>query len=309
MYVWLSDLDAALAAAGVPFLEVNEHPSDVTGSSSWRTRGRPASTGEFRPTGILCHHTASPAGTSDAVDINVIMYGNGSAPGPISQLYIGRSGQVWIIAAGRCNHGGTGAIPGEACGDMNARLLGIEVGNDGMGEWWSDACVEAYAATCAALLDYYGKTVDDVYLHATTGQPCGNAKIDPAGPWQMQPDLPGGGAGTWDLELWRQFIYDYQRDEPDPPHPMGDDDVFIGTPLIQSTGVGTVWTAAGAQHPAYGGALFLTDGRATTYRWLADQGSVDAAVNMLTAAGLPTNIQPVDNMGAYGVIIGPVPGA
>jgi len=47
----------------------------------------------------------------------------------------------------------------------------------------------------------------------------------------------------------------------------------------------------------------------------AASGVVDAAgvrqvvLDYLTAAGLPTGIQPVDNMNAYGVIVGPVPGA
>ncbi|HEV7536251.1 MAG TPA: hypothetical protein VGP90_11485, partial [Acidimicrobiia bacterium] len=174
----------------------------------------------------------------------------------------------------------------------------------------SDACTEMYAATVAALLDHYGGRTDQVWLHATTGPPCGNFKIDPAGPWQRQPDLPGGGAGTWDLDIWRAFVDEHRGvGPPKPPNPWGDDDVFIGTPLIQSTGKGHVFTAAGQQHPAWGGAMFLTDGRATTYRWLVTNDDVDAAVNMLTAAGLPTNIQVVDNMNAYGVIVGPVPGA
>jgi hypothetical protein len=231
MYRWLTNLDEALTAAGVPFVEVMADPYDYTGSSTWRERGRPASTGEFNPRGILCHHTASPAGTSDRNDLNVVLWGNGSAPGPISSLYIGRSATVYLVAAGRCNHGGSGAIPGEACGDMNAALLGIEVGNDGIGERWPDPVTDVYADVVAALLDFYGAATDQVWLHATTGPTCGNAKIDPAGPWQRQPDLPGGGAGTWDLALWRQFVDEHRGGAPTSPLPPSTHEEGASMPL------------------------------------------------------------------------------
>src|SRR5262245_8111754 len=119
-YQWLTDLDQALAAAGVPYVEVGAHPADVTGAADWRSRGRPLSTGAFEPTGVLCHHTASPAGTSGETELRVLLAGNGSAPGPISQLLIDRSAVVSIVAAGRANHGGSGAFPGGNCRDMNA---------------------------------------------------------------------------------------------------------------------------------------------------------------------------------------------
>jgi hypothetical protein len=209
-YRWLTDLDQALTAGGVPFTEVPATSIDPTGAASWHTRGRPTSTGQFDPTGVLCHHTASPAGTSDQSDLNVILRGNAEAPGPISSLYVGRSGVVYLIAAGRANHGGGGRRPGidtGGCADMNAALLGIEAGNSGVGERWGDAQTNIYGALVAALCSWYGWAVDtDVYLHATTGPPSGgcNSKIDPSGPWQVQPDLPG--SATWSLDLWRQFV-------------------------------------------------------------------------------------------------------
>jgi hypothetical protein len=204
----------------VAFVEVNEHPSDVTGSPSWRVRGRPESTGEFVPSGVLCHHTASPAGTSDAAELNVVMYGNGSAPGPISQLLIGRSATVYLCAAGRSNHAGSAVVPhvGSAATDGNAHLVGIEVGNNGVGEPWSDPVIDAYAAVCRALLDWYGWPLEQMYLHATTGPPAGNYKIDPAGPWREQPDL---GGATWDLGIWRDFVASGER----PPQPQPGDDL------------------------------------------------------------------------------------
>lgn len=215
----MDEMDLALIAGGIPYVEVGYQPSDPTGASSWRTRGRPASTGPFDPTGVLCHHTASPAGTSDALDISCILAGNSGAPGPISQIYIGRGGTVYLIAAGRANHGGKGIRPGidSGCADMNALLVGIEAGNNGVGEPWADNMTTVYGRVVAALCSFYAWDIEAVYLHATTGPPYGgcNSKIDPAGPWQMQPELTGG---TWNLDIWRQFCTD-KGGLPVPPIP------------------------------------------------------------------------------------------
>jgi hypothetical protein len=206
-YRWLTDLDQVFAAAGVPYVEVGPSEADYTGSASWRERGRPASTGEFDPAGVLCHHTASPAGTSDQADLNGILWGNSQAPGPVSTLYIGRTGVLYLVAAGRCNHGGQGMRPGidGSCADMNAALLGIEAGNSGVGEFWPDVQIATYTATVAALVAGYGWDWPAVYLHGQTGPPGGgcNSKIDPAGPWAGQPDLVG--STMWDVELWREW--------------------------------------------------------------------------------------------------------
>jgi hypothetical protein len=117
---------------------------------------------------------------------------------------------VYIIAAGRANHGGKGMRPGidASCADMNAKLLGIEVGNNGVGEYWSDDQTTLYAQTVAGLCEWYGWDTDAVYLHATTGPPNGgcNSKIDPAGPWQREPLC----SSTWNLDIWRGFV-DEQR--------------------------------------------------------------------------------------------------
>jgi len=311
-YTWLTDMDQALQSAGVPYTEVPASASDPTGASSWRTRGRPEGTGDgFFPDGVVCHHTASPAGTTPQNDLRVILSGNGSAPGPISQLYIGRDAVLYLVAAGRANHAGSGMRPGRdfVCTDQNARNVGIEVGNNGVGEHWSDAVCETYARTVAALLDWYGWPLSSVYFHATTGPPSGgcNSKIDPAGPWTLQRHLT---SQTWDLGAWHGFVDSYRGGaQPQPPDTGDDDEVFIGTPLIQSTGEGVIFGADGREHAAWPGAMFLTDGRATTYRWLVTNQDVDDAVAMLKAAGLPTNVQPVANMGAYGVCLGPIPGS
>lgn len=222
-YRWLTDMDEALRAAGVDFVEVGYSSADPTGADSWRTRGRPYTTGDFDPSGVTCHHTASPAGTDAATDLRCILAGNGSAPGPISQTMIGRDAVLYLVAAGRANHAGSGIRPGidSWCTDQNAHNLGIEVSNNGVGERWSDAVTDLYAATVAALCEWYGWATPAVYLHATTGPPYGgcNSKIDPAGPWQRQPDLVG--STTWDLPTWHAYVDEHRAGQPTPP-PVAD---------------------------------------------------------------------------------------
>lgn len=259
-YRWLTDLDAALTAAGIPYTEVGPTSIDPTGASSWRTRGRPASTGQWDPHGVLCHHTASPAGTSAQSDLNVILAGNSEAPGPIAQLFVDRDATLFLVAAGRANHGGKGRRPGidtGGCADMNAALIGIEVGNNGVGERWPDPQTDRYGAVVAALCAHYGWSVhDDVYLHATTGPPSGgcNYKIDPAGPWQGQPDLT---SQTWDLATWRAFCAASSTPAPTPIPPPQEDTMpqYInkGTyATFAMTGGMCHWVPSGADADALG---------------------------------------------------------
>lgn len=217
-YRVLSDLADVLRAGGCRVIEYE----------GWQNRGRPTSTGEFNPEGILCHHTASPDSWSDQQDINVILAGNSSAPGPISQLYQSRFDPwpIYVIAAGRCNHGGKGRIPGRSCDDMNARLLGIEAGQSGS-TYWPDGMVDHYAKVCAALNAGYGWPIEMTLMHWITGPPCGNVKVDPSGPWLKQPNLPlnNPGNSSWDLGTWRSYILEHSGSVPIPPQPspVGDD--------------------------------------------------------------------------------------
>ena len=245
----LADMDRALDAAGIPYVGVGRSSVDPTGAPDWRTRGRPASTGPFIPAGVLCHHTASPAGTSTASDLNVILAGNIDAPGPISQLYIDRDAVVHLVAAGRANHGGKGRRPGVdtgGCADMYACLVGVEVANSGVGEWWPNPQTDIYADVVAALCAWYGWPTASVYLHFTTGPPSGgcNSKIDPAGPWQLEPHLVG--STTWNLDTWRRFVDDHRAGGPTPPDPAPlpeEDDV----PVYANKGTYATFMVTGGQ--------------------------------------------------------------
>jgi len=301
-YRWLHDMDQALAAHGIPYVE----------EPNWRTTGRPASDFQFNPQGVLCHHTASPAGTSDRTDINVIQAGNSSAPGPISQLYIGRSGTLYLIAAGRANHGGKGIRPGwdSSCQDMNELLLGIEGGNNGVGEHWSDAQTTIYGQVVNALCEWYGWEIGaQVFLHATTGPPnqgC-NSKIDPAGPWQRQPELTHQ---TWDLGIWRQFCIE-QGAGPGPgptPPPPGDDDMPTPCGFIQCNAgtTGHHVDGSGYSCPVNGTTFRVNPGG--TIQWV-HAGELDDQVAILNAAGARTDTWngAVGSPDSFGRLVGDKP--
>jgi hypothetical protein len=296
-YILLSDLVTCLTSFGIPVIEVD----------GWQNRGRPSSTGAFNPSGVLCHHTASPTSASDQSELNVILSGNSEAPGPISQLLIGReSHAVYVVAAGRANHAGSGRCPwlGQQKVDGNANMIGIEVSNNGVGEHWPDWQTELYAQTVHALITWYGWPIDNVLLHYTFSQPYyPGSKCDPAGPWMKQPDLKGGCFDmTWNLDTWRSFVT--QIGNGNVPPPEDNDMGWIGPYLIQATG----------KDGTKAGAVYSTDGMMQTLRWLNSEESLAGyrwtmRYYGINAPELEDNapILAVDTINAYGVVIGDVP--
>jgi hypothetical protein len=118
-----SNLPTLLRDAGLEVEEID----------GWRTRGRPASTGDFAPVGVLNHHTgASANGWTLAREMAyaIWMFITGrppSLPAPLCQIALGRSGTVYLGAAGRANHAGTAKASGSvAAGDGNSLYIGIE---------------------------------------------------------------------------------------------------------------------------------------------------------------------------------------
>ena len=314
---FLTDMGAAFDAAGLAWIPVGPSELDPTGADDWTTRGRPPSTGNFDPAGILCHHTASPPGTTAQGELNVILAGNGSAPGPISQCLVDRQGDLYVVAAGRANHGGSGMRPGidAGCADMNAHLLGIEVSNDGVGEHWSDAVCETYGRTVAALAAHYGWSIDtQVFLHATTGPPCGNHKIDPAGPWHEQPGLPGGGAGTWDLGIWRAWCSSFLPgpSPTPPPQPLEDEMAKVIMHVDETQPAGSpgyyrfnaVWLFSGAWRYHLPTELAV---RQAVFEVTGDP-DVFASGGLGEITRNPEWVQPVGALDGYGAVAGNDPG-
>lgn len=186
--LYLTDLAGVIRAAG---LTVHEHPG-------WKTRGR--STGGFSaaPVAIVIHHTASPPSWNGDRDANYIATGSDIAP--IAQLYLDRQGVVHVLAAGACNNAGAGGPLGPLPKDgANTRTIGIEAGNNGVGEPWPTAQQDAYIRLVRALTSRYMIGSDKVYAHKEWAP---TRKIDPAGPSRW-----ADADGRWNMSAFRRDLH------------------------------------------------------------------------------------------------------
>lgn len=133
---------------------------EVWFEDGWQDRGRP---GEFIPQGMVWHHTADRAYDSDYAIKSLIVEGRSDLPGPLSQWGLGRSGKLYVIAAGKANHAGGGGWRGLSA---NFSVWGCEAANDGIGEPWPDRQVEAYIALGVALARHTGYGAEMICRHA-----------------------------------------------------------------------------------------------------------------------------------------------
>ena len=145
--LWMPDV---LRAAGLT----------VHGVSGWRNRGQ-ESWGPIR--GITIHETRGSRTSSDAGEIRVLTEGSQTAPAPISQLYLSRTGDWHVVASGLCFHNLTGWGGGNR-GLGNDALLGIEA-QHALGEPWTDRQYRSYVTGVAALVRHLGIPVSRVVGH------------------------------------------------------------------------------------------------------------------------------------------------
>ena len=157
----LTDLADACRKSG---LKVVETPG-------WKTRGHGAL---YSVQTIVCHHTATAkSAPGDYPSIGVVRDGRSDLAGPLAQLGLGRSGTVYVIAAGVAYHAGEVR---ESSMD-NWHAIGIEAEADGLSPWPA-AQIDAYARLCAALADHYHVPVARVLGHKEVCAPAGR-KTDP----------------------------------------------------------------------------------------------------------------------------------
>lgn len=110
----------------------------------WRTRGSET----FAPRGVVAHHTAG--GNGEIPSLRVLIHGRSDLPGPLCNVGLGRSGTVYVVAAGRANHAGVGGWKGLK---GNSSVLGIEAENRGTAaDPWPGEQLRAYHRLCAALI-------------------------------------------------------------------------------------------------------------------------------------------------------------
>lgn len=263
----------------------------------WQHRAR--SSGGYdsgRPTHVMVHHTASNPSSDPDGDVQYIAFNADAAP--LSNLYLSRSGEVWVIAGGATNTNGSGSAPwpgGCPVDQMNTHAIGIEAASQGTGEVWPYEQQTAYLDLCAALCAEYGIAVGCVRGHAEYAP---GRKIDPAGS-----SMYATGSATWNMELYRTDVSDVlvPEPEPEPRPPTGDDDMpAYGPYLIQATGkdgnpVGTVY----ALDRQFMTARALPDEEALAgYRWQLREAGATAPE---LVDGAP--IMPVDTIAAFGVVI------
>lgn len=165
--MWLTWLADAANRTGYPVHEV----------AGWKGRGasgRPMYVCE----GVVGHHTGTPATrTGDMPTLNILRDGHSSLAGPLSHLGLGRSGAIYVIAAGACNHAGVSSFAGFT--SLNDKFVGIEMENPGNGKW-TDAQLDCLPKLVTALLQAMGRSADRYASHRTVAQPAGR-KDDPYG--------------------------------------------------------------------------------------------------------------------------------
>lgn len=109
----------------------------------WQTRGKEA----FDPEGTICHHTGG--GDGEMPSLGVLLRGRSDLPPPLANYGLGRSGTVYVVAAGRANHAGVGTFKGLS---GNSHFIGIEAENKGgAGDPWPAVQLDAYYRLCAAI--------------------------------------------------------------------------------------------------------------------------------------------------------------
>ncbi|GAA3251749.1 peptidoglycan recognition protein family protein [Nonomuraea helvata] len=144
---WLTQLADVARRTGCPVTEVR----------GWKTRGHGP---QPEVQGVVCHHTAGPAGGGDYPSLRVVRSGRPGLKGPLSHIGLGRSGRIYVIAAGRCWHNAPSTSPLHD----NSSSIGIEAENDGSQPWLAEQ-LDAYHRLCAELCKEFGLPASRVKGH------------------------------------------------------------------------------------------------------------------------------------------------
>jgi N-acetylmuramoyl-L-alanine amidase/LysM domain len=186
----LHDLADVLRRAGLRVREVDGWQQRQRGGSGYSQSG---------PIGIIVHHTASSSGWNGEQDANFLTFQCDVKP--MANLYLDRGGQWWVLAGGATNTNGAGGPWGPIPLDSaNSRVIGIEAGNNGVGEPWPGVMQDAYVAGVAALADAYRIQPGNVLSHQEWAP---TRKVDPAGPSRFGSI---NSSSTWDMDLFRAAV-------------------------------------------------------------------------------------------------------
>lgn len=175
----LSNMANVLRAAGLTVVEVN----------GWQNRGfLGRDLADVR--GVVWHHTVASRASmavNDAPSLNICTFGRSDVAGPLCQIVLGRSGTVYITAAGLSNHAGRGSAHGIPTDMGNYYLIGIEMESSGVAPWdWTADQIRVAPYLGAALEKaYLMDQAPEDRLQISHQEYSSEGKIDPAG-W------PGG---------------------------------------------------------------------------------------------------------------------
>lgn len=145
----------------------------VTEVRGWQGRGDGGMAD--RPQAVVCHHTAGPS-RGDYPSLKVVTNGRADLRNSLAAFGLGRSGRIFVIAAGESWH--AGKVRDKRFN--NSHAFGIEAENTGVGERWSPRMLESYARLCAELCRAFNIAPSMVRGHKEVCTPAGR-KIDPAG--------------------------------------------------------------------------------------------------------------------------------
>jgi len=280
---YLTDLADVCARTGFPVLALD----------GWQTRAR--GSGGYNsglPNHLMAHHTASGPYQDGWPDANYCTFGSGDAP--LCNLYLSRVPEIYVCAAGATNTNGSGQDPCAIVADdsMNSAAIGIEAGNDGVGEPWPERMLDCYVALCRVLCDAYGIAAGSIHAHFEWT----SRKIDPAGPARY-----ASGSASWDMDRFRGDVAGTAPGPtpPQPPNPTPDDeeDAMLFDGFWQRDNDTAVY------------ALFK-DG---TKKWVGNEGDLAAAQALYAVRGAPAEATSVRVQTdpamwtAFGIVVGPQP--
>lgn len=98
------------------------------------------------PKFTVLHHTASSPAGGDSPSLRICREGRPDLPGPLCQVLISRSGRIYVITDGYANHTGP-THPGYG----NYNCVGVEIENNGRGEPYAAAALDAARQVCRLL--------------------------------------------------------------------------------------------------------------------------------------------------------------
>lgn len=228
---YLTDLADVCRRTGWPVIEVDGWQTRARGSGGYDTG---------RPNHVMAHHTASGPGSDGWDDVNYCTFGDDDAP--LCNLYLSRVPEIFVCAAGATNTNGSGSDPCGVTADdsMNSSAIGIEAGNDGVGEHWPPAQQAAYTTLCAVLSDAYGIAPAQVHAHFEWT----SRKIDPAGPsdWAL--------SGSWNMNTFRADVELATGTPPPQPTPTPPEDDVSNVLILEDVRNGA-WYRCGPESKSW----------------------------------------------------------